>query len=66
MSGLVKLYDEIDARRLSRILGCRSVDLLIEYLRLPLGGKYKDVTTWETCDGDVRIVVGWMKEELFV
>lgn len=36
-SELLRLGDGRDANRLDRILGCRSVDLPMKYLGLPLG-----------------------------
>lgn len=45
-SELMRLDDGRDANRLTRILRCRSMDLPIKYLRLPLGAKCKDVVTW--------------------
>lgn len=40
---LVRLGDEDDAIRLANVLGCKKVELPINYLELPLGANYKDV-----------------------
>lgn len=44
----MRLGDGMDAIRLAKILGYRSVELPIKYLGLLLGAKYKCMATWDS------------------
>lgn len=44
-SELVRLGEWANTERLIKVLGCKVDKLLIKYLSMPLGAKYKDVRT---------------------
>lgn len=46
-SELVRIGDGSDWKSFAQVLGCTAAQLLIKYLGLPLGAKYKDGSTWE-------------------
>lgn len=43
---LVKLGNRGDGNRLAEVFGCKSVQLPINYLGVPLGAKFEYMRTW--------------------
>lgn len=59
-SELVRLGVGRDATKLARIIGCKSVDLPIKYLEIPLRVKYKDVVMWDPMVARFeKRLIGW-------
>lgn len=46
-SEMMRIDDRRDDNNLARILGCKTVNLLVKYLELLLRFKYRNVKTWE-------------------
>lgn len=64
-SELLRIGDRRDEAQLARVLGCKVVSLLINYLGVPLGVKYKNTRMWElVVEMLKKTLAGWKRNFL--